>query len=159
MDRRRILRWFRIAATAAILSASALMASLWLRNFWRADVVWAPLPGHGQLVIASLQGQMELAVYLSVSASSPLWGAKDYSVTWNHLSEVLFPRTVPLRFRRLRNSQGVNLSAPYWFLVPVSWVFAAAPWIRWSTRFSLRAMLIATTLVAVALGIYVRSGW
>ena len=32
---------------------------------------------------------------------------------------------------------------------------AAAPWIRWSRRFSLRTLLIATTLVAVVLGLIV----
>ena len=34
-------------------------------------------------------------------------------------------------------------------------VLAAAPWLRWSKQFSLRTMLIATTLVAVGLGIAV----
>ncbi len=86
-------------------------------------------------------------------------GAQSYSVTWNHLHEILFPHAKPFRYRRLPRSQGVNIIAPYWFLVPAAWLLAAAPWIRWSTRFSLRALMIATTLVAIALGIYVRSGW
>src|SRR6476469_5066865 len=45
---------------------------------------------------------------------------------------------------------------PYWFLVSLSVIFAVGPWIRqlrW--RFSLRTLLIATTLVAVVLGLIV----
>jgi hypothetical protein len=45
------------------------------------------------------------------------------------------------------------LIVPYCFLVAVCGVIAAAPWLRW--RFSLRTLLIATTLVAVGLGLIV----
>jgi hypothetical protein len=31
--------------------------------------------------------------------------------------------------------------------------FAIVPWIRWSNRFSLRTLLIATTLIAIVLGL------
>jgi hypothetical protein len=34
-------------------------------------------------------------------------------------------------------------------------MLATAPWIRWSSRFSLRTLLIATTLVALVLGLIV----
>ena len=43
---------------------------------------------------------------------------------------------------------------PYWFLVLLSVAdLPSHPWLRW--RFSLRTLLIATTLVAVVLGIIV----
>ena len=167
----RVTRLLRTAATAVILVRSTVLVVLWVRNFWRADVVWVPLPGQGHLVIASLEGQMELALYLPSPSSPgtpmrfaprsrtpPRWRAQSYSVTWNHLHEILFPHAKPFRYRRLPRSQGVNIIAPL-VPVPAAWLLAAAPWIRWSTRFSLRALMIATTLVAIALGIYVRSGW
>jgi hypothetical protein len=44
---------------------------------------------------------------------------------------------------------------PHWFLLLVSSSAGILPWIRWSTRFSLRTLLIATTLVAVGLGLIV----
>ena len=44
---------------------------------------------------------------------------------------------------------------PYWFPVAILASLAAVPWIRWSKRFSLRTLLIATTLVAVGFGIVV----
>jgi hypothetical protein len=48
---------------------------------------------------------------------------------------------------------GTGLVIPYWSLVLVTPLLAVAPWIRW--RFSLRTVLIATTLVAVVLGLIV----
>jgi hypothetical protein len=44
---------------------------------------------------------------------------------------------------------------PYWIPALVLGALSAAPWIRWSSRFSLRTLLIATTLVAAALGLVV----
>jgi hypothetical protein len=45
------------------------------------------------------------------------------------------------------------LAVPHWMAVAACAIFAAAPWSRW--RFSLRALLVATTLVAVGLGTFV----
>jgi hypothetical protein len=40
---------------------------------------------------------------------------------------------------------------PVWFAVVLTAAFAAAPWLRW--RYSLRSLLLATTLIAVVLGL------
>jgi hypothetical protein len=42
---------------------------------------------------------------------------------------------------------------PQWCLIALSITLAAAPWLRW--RFSLRTLLLATTLVAVLLWLFV----
>jgi hypothetical protein len=47
------------------------------------------------------------------------------------------------------------LLAPHWFAALVFAALAAIPWISRSWRFSLRTLLIATTLVAVGLGVIV----
>jgi asparagine N-glycosylation enzyme membrane subunit Stt3 len=45
---------------------------------------------------------------------------------------------------------------PFWFLAFVSATTAVLPWLPWiKWRFTLRTMLIATTLVAVVLGLIV----
>ncbi len=164
----RVARTLRISASAAILLISALMLLLWMRNLWRSDVAWMPLPSGGHVVFASFQGQLEVGIRFPAAAAmrfgtsgrdSPPWGAESYSVTWNHLSEIFAPPVKPLRYRRLSGGSELNLMAPYWCLVPLSWLLAAAPWIRWSKRFSLRAFLIATTLIAGAMGVYVTSKW
>jgi hypothetical protein len=45
---------------------------------------------------------------------------------------------------------------PYWFLVAITAMPGVLFWLPWSRRFSLRTLLIATTLVAIALGILYR---
>jgi hypothetical protein len=44
---------------------------------------------------------------------------------------------------------------PHWFVASAAAIFAAVPWIRWSNRFSLRTLLIITTLVATVLALIV----
>jgi hypothetical protein len=50
----------------------------------------------------------------------------------------------------------IQLNWPHWFTAVVTAFFAGLPWIAKAKRFTLRTMLIATTLVAVALGLV---GW
>jgi hypothetical protein len=49
------------------------------------------------------------------------------------------------------------LGGPIWIPTVILGSIAAAPWLPWSNRFSLRTLLIATTLVAVVLGVIVWS--
>jgi hypothetical protein len=54
-----------------------------------------------------------------------------------------------------RSSTGTieSVSISYWLLILADIIIATAPWLRW--RFSLRTLLIATTLVAAVLGLAV----
>jgi hypothetical protein len=47
------------------------------------------------------------------------------------------------------------VAAPMWLLTLMPICLSMAPWLRWSRRFRLRTLLIATTLVAVVLGLIV----
>jgi hypothetical protein len=47
------------------------------------------------------------------------------------------------------------INVPSWFTVLIAATLAVLPWIQWSKRFSLRTLLIATTLIALMLGIIV----
>ncbi|HEX4415181.1 MAG TPA: hypothetical protein VH107_16230 [Lacipirellulaceae bacterium] len=158
-----VLRW---VATAALVVGSIVGAVSWCRNFWRADVVWAPLPFGGYVVLASQNGQLEIATYLPTSSTRSAWPTKaapwafqSYAATGGNLFDVLLPRAKPVRFRRLPNSYATNLIAPFWFLIPLCWLLAAGLWTRWSLRFSLRAMMIATSIVALVMAVYVSSKW
>jgi hypothetical protein len=51
------------------------------------------------------------------------------------------------------NSAFFYISVPLWLLFFVTAAIGAIPWLRW--RFSLRTLLIATTLLAVALGLVI----
>ena len=57
-------------------------------------------------------------------------------------------------FALLRNSKvGDVLMLPFWFLILLVFAVGTASWLPW--RFSMRSLLIATTLVAVMLGLAV----
>jgi hypothetical protein len=57
-------------------------------------------------------------------------------------------------FEFTRSDNGINeLKLPHWFPVLVAPTLAVVPWLRW--RYSLRTLLIATTVVAVVLGLAV----
>lgn len=45
-----------------------------------------------------------------------------------------------------------------WLIVLIVQALGAVPWLPWPSRFSLRTLLIATTLVASALGLVVWAG-
>jgi hypothetical protein len=57
-----------------------------------------------------------------------------------------------LGFRLHFKASLVVIVLPYWFLVLLPAAFTAIPWIHWPKRFTVRALLIATTLVAAVLG-------
>ncbi len=59
-----------------------------------------------------------------------------------------------LGFYFKRDPTSLRVDIPYWFGVLIATGIAAAPWLSlWSKRFSLRTLLIATTLVAIGLGL------
>jgi hypothetical protein len=69
------------------------------------------------------------------TATKPFFPTKSHWVDWS-------------------NRPGVfRVAISHWLLIPLVAALAAATWLRW--RFSLRSLLIATTLVAVGLGLIV----
>ena len=62
-------------------------------------------------------------------------------------------------FFRFKKHQGfgwwLDITIPHWFLIALSAAFAALPWLPWSNRFSLRTLLIATTVIALVLGMLI----
>jgi hypothetical protein len=53
----------------------------------------------------------------------------------------------------MRTSYGFGIFIPDWLVLAIFIALGTAPWIPWSKRFTLRTLLIATTLVAVVLGL------
>ena len=49
----------------------------------------------------------------------------------------------------------VMVYLPHWLPAMIVAAIGTAPWLPWFSRFSLRTLLIATTLVAVVLGLIV----
>ena len=59
-------------------------------------------------------------------------------------------------FYRLQKPGLLAVGMPHWFPLLILIAFATMPWVRYvGWRFSLRTLLIATTIIAVVLGLIV----
>jgi hypothetical protein len=138
-----VLHFLRIAVTALCLPACVLLVALWVRSYWWVDAVYI-----AQTYSAgSMQGDMYVMPGI-------------YNSTPAHVVE---HDIGPIHIRSIRNADGKTVFridgrvVPIWILVLSIAALAAIPWLRW--RFSLRTLLIAMTLVAVALGVIVTAMW
>jgi hypothetical protein len=140
----RFLRYLRIAFSATCLIACVLLIALWVRSYWWADFcevgVWSRW-----LKVESFGGQFVIKRYFFEDAG---WSLHSYPIEEVVSKEFMTERGLPT----FELGLGLLL-LPYWFLVLSCVVGSTLPW--FSYRFTPRTLLIATTLVAVALGLIV----
>lgn len=136
--------------------AAVLLMLLWVRSCTTTDAVTVPV-GSGTLVFGSLPGECGAEIFKGTGISLQ-WNSGD-----TDQARADIPKTKPNlmsgvwgRFAYIYE-RGPSVTVPDWFLVLVVVASAAAPWIHWSTKFSLRTLLITTTLVAMLLGLIVWS--
>jgi hypothetical protein len=136
----------RITWSAVCGIVCLLLIVLWVRSYWRHDILQF---GEGR-ALASCLGTVHTCVVSVGPALEPRWILTG--------SQLLKPNSQEYSFSFL----GIGFSpAPFWpgVVIP-DWLptllfagLTAAPWLRWSKSFSLRTLLIATTLIAVTLGL------
>ncbi len=140
-------RKLRIAWSAICAIACLLLIVLWVRSYWCYDQVVVRRP---QLDLDSFYGAITVYHNNEDSPGKRQWRIITYD------TEVL-RETGLLSFRNLYYFRFAPvLVAPYWLPVLFVATIAAMPWLPWwFKRFSLRTLLIATTLVAVVMGLIV----
>jgi hypothetical protein len=159
MERSRTIRFLRIAVTALSLTACVLMIALWVRSYWVQDIVTVRPAATRTLTLDSFMGRMELT-------TEPRVLRRFAIVTHWEYDEVPPSTDYTFGFRRkyVVNDDGAlgwlrghryTVAFPHWLFITTMATLVAIPWLRW--RFSLRALLIATALIAVALGLIVVS--
>jgi hypothetical protein len=149
-----MLKYLRIAVTAFSLTVCLLLIALWVRSYWWIDLVYGPLIPTRCVEVASIDGNIEVVV---IDPQSTL---VDYATGWG-IESLDRNYNIPMHgvptWSFAFDKYYANAAFPHWFTVLLSGTLAAAPWISWQRRFSLRTLLIATTLIAVVLGIVVLS--
>ena len=138
MDRPRLIRGLRIAWSVWWGILCVLLVVLWVRSYFRQDVVFLDrVP-----VAIQLSTYKGTITYLRVD--NPFGNKKG---SWS-----AFSTPIPTMFQLPRYSYfDRNCSrAPLWIPVLGCIPLGAASWVRW--KFSLRTLLVATTLIAVVLG-------
>jgi hypothetical protein len=133
MDRSRVIRGLRIAWMVGWGILCVLLVASWVLSYWWQDCVTFNYSSSRCLRVFSVQGK------IAIQGRDFAWSDR-----WLNFHES--------RSARLQTSTG--FTAPYWCCVLLSAMLALIPWLAWSPRFSIRTLLVATTLVALALGIW-----
>jgi phosphotransferase system glucose/maltose/N-acetylglucosamine-specific IIC component len=142
-----LLRYLRIAFSVGCGVLCLLLVVLWVRSYWRLEIL-EKRTGLQAVQISSVKGRIATAhldraqigrSYLSVVAGD--------AADWRKGGR--------LGFAYYEDGFVTAFIAPHWLLALLSAALAVIPWISRSWRFSLRTLLIATTLVAVLLGVAV----
>jgi hypothetical protein len=143
----RTLKYLRIAVTALNLTACVLLFVLWLRSYTCHDGVWGRFSDAQGFHLSSHEGRVQLALMQNL-------GIVHWRIVCGEPIDRVGPPDYFPAFEFPRASFGLYFAVPHWALVGCTTVTAA---IVFKRRFSVRTLLIATTLVAVALGIVIGS--
>jgi hypothetical protein len=121
-----------------------VLVVFWVRSYSWLDQVYRPstLPKH--LFVISFDGRLFWYEAIFMNSVTPRFGKEHVNVR----------DSGETREQLLNRYALVNQkSVPYWALVLATTTLVALPWLRW--RFSLRTLLIAITIFALALGILI----
>jgi hypothetical protein len=178
-----MLRPLRIAVSVVSGVCCVLVIVLWVRSYFIAERLHLPIGSNKSIAFASKQGRFFVLSYLNVSQpnawktglyrhsttdeeSFPSWDVADYSrLGFGILHEP--PYTIPQLVQPVPGKPGYMVTwnggvmmlkgfavmFPAWFLTLLTAAIAFVPWMPIRRRFSLRTLLIATTAVAVLLGL------
>jgi hypothetical protein len=147
-----MLKTLRIAVTALGLMACVLLVALWVRSYWRTDGLYWNVYHHRSVLVGSIQGQ--IVVYSDLMTI----GSSGRVKLLNEMHVGMTP--IPSIASGIRSTSiggrvgpyGHHVVFPHWAPMLMTVALATVPWVHWSRRFSLRTLLIATTLVAVGMG-------
>jgi hypothetical protein len=140
-------RKLRIAFSVACGIACVLLIALWVRSYHHFDVVRSKLIWYeaisvcGQLKLTRIEGYFPASPHFDSFAM----GEREADVIENHVREFSTSNGFGFYDRH-------SILLPHSFVAFITLPLAAILWIR---RFSVRTLLMVTTLVAVVLGLIV----
>jgi hypothetical protein len=164
-----MLKYLRIAVTALCLSACALLIALWVRSYYapykltRLNTAQTAEIGILSNRDGLVAGRFELAAdpqfillnqqLRELQLSELRRGRSRHKPTLQNAIAIVQREIAQYRGQMVTQMMSQRRAVPHWLPLLVAVALVAAPWINW--RFSLRTLLIATTLVAVGLGVIV----
>jgi hypothetical protein len=147
-------RLLNIASIVCLVACVALMG-MWVRGDYWADDLRGCLTDRRAFVIDLLPGRMQLVEFVRDSSDNDVWHWLRWSVRPDELpaeTVLAFKEGAICGFRAHFSRTEASLMLPYWFLVLASGSLAMMFQLRWPWRFNLRSLFIATTFLAVVLG-------
>jgi hypothetical protein len=154
----RTLRYLRIAWSVGWGIACVFVLLSWTDNSNYLGRWYFQPTSATMLQVTSLRGQITIATCAGQELTK--WPNEVWNWGIGASRDRDKPLHPPIHISQLgfglgSHTLGSIATVPHWFLALLSGAFTAVPWIRW--RFRLRTLLIATTLVAVVLGVIVYS--
>jgi hypothetical protein len=147
---RKSLRYLRIAFSATCLIACVLMIALWLRSFWWWDDCSLKLSKSEYAQGISAEGR--IIIWFEHSQLRQ-WFELNIDPLAIHRSPSGHERHPWLGFYVSPSGNMYSVRFAHCLLAMVSMAFAVIPWCP--TRFSVRGVLMAMTVVAVIIGVTV----
>jgi hypothetical protein len=148
-------RKLRIAWSVFWGLAAVLLIVLWVRSYSRYDCVTRFDANRVRTSLDSGSAVICFAQF-DYGKRSPV-PILTYGWRWERSQPIAEADAKPTgpSFQWDHEPVGLGVSFPHWFPVLVFAALAMMPWVRWTKHYSLRTLLIATTLVAVVLGVVV----
>ncbi len=157
-------RKLRIAWSVAWGVVAVLLVALWARSHWRIDSYclepegrhyrWTFESAAGRIGVQHIEITLGEGSYYFTDSDSDDEGQQEVETAFYKVGEdgyLYRPALTSAGFGVGLNRLGYGLLLPHWFLTLLAASVGAIPWLPWN--FSLRTLLIATTLVAVGLGL------
>jgi hypothetical protein len=129
-----------------------LLVVLWARSYWLWDWYNSSTVARHNVTIGSTQGWLGIVIRIGTLPGVPPRTISLSSVPVGELPTADGQWELNT-FNYPWGGWECSMTIPHWFLVVSTSMIAVAPWLRW--RFTLCTLLIATTLVAVILGLVV----
>lgn len=139
------LGYLRMLFTAICGVLCLLLIAFWVRSYWWVEQLPVPIPGNHVIGLATMPGVFAVAI-------DPNWGRPPWTTLSNPAGEWL--AWGGYNHSRVWGFFGIQATAviiPFWFAILIATSMVGIPWLHW--HFSLRTLLIATTLIAAILGI------
>ncbi len=149
----RFLQYLRIISTVFCGIACVLLIALWVRSYWRIDSFGHPRRGVIPNEFMSCRGNVTLELDDDSLTLGDDWSFRTSAVSSSQHRSISDDFWIKNRFQWNVTGGCDWIRFPHWFAFALFAAIAVASWVRW--RFCLRTLLIATTLVAVALGLVV----
>jgi hypothetical protein len=167
MERSRTIRFLRFAVTALSLTACVLLMALWVRSRELWDSINFQLGPGQKYHVASCNGKLAACRLPNFGRNGKrlvdqfggqlfhsgwhVWNTGPWARPVRSGGLIVFTTLTPMRASEPYIFPAASISN--WILILITAIAAAVPWVdRLSFRFSLRTLLIATTLVAVGMG-------
>ena len=140
-------RKLRIAWSVVWGVAVVLLIVLWVRSYWWADRIGV-FNTPKLFVIGSLCGNIEIGNHRHTSSvPKRAWEFRTLPLD----NSVEYPKPALIGIYTDATGSDIQILMPFWLVTLLVATIATAPWIP--RRFSLRTLLIGTTLVAILLGL------